>query len=408
MRIAIAGGGIAGLATAIALAENGHQIEVLERRAELGELGAGIQIAPNGLRALDRLGVADDVLRSCVRVTELVIRDGSSGEPLMRLPTGEDYESTFGYPYTVVQRSDLYQPLLEACTRHEGIVLRTGAQVVRYANRASAVVVTLRSGEELVVDALVGADGIRSGVRRQLVGDGDPVVSGHTIYRAVIDMDRVPAHWRANRVSLWAGDDWHFVNYPVGGGTKLNLAITRDDGATEEVVGQPVDLGIVLDNFGDAHEQVRGLLALSDAWRSWVLCSRPRLDDWNDGAVVLLGDAAHPMLQYAAQGASMALEDAVTLGLLMPKDVEDVPQAFATLAALRRERTATVQWISAQMGEQVYHTRGRSRAERNCWLRSFTEADMRAALGWLHGSTDFTESGPRSASARRVSTRAAS
>jgi salicylate hydroxylase len=225
-----------------------------------------------------------------------------------------------------------------------------------------------------------------------LVGDGDPVVSGHTIYRAVIDMECVPLELRATRVTLWAAEDWHFVHYPIAGGAKLNLAITRDDGAVDAISGEAVTDRVVLDSFRHAHPEVRQLLGLGRNWRKWVLCSRPRLDDWSDGAVVLVGDAAHPMLQYAAQGASMALEDAVLLARLMPVDVQSVSLAFAELSALRSERAAKVQWVSEEMGRQVYHARDRAQADRNAWLRGFTEQDLRAALGWLHGATEFTES----------------
>ncbi len=314
VKILIAGGGISGLAAALSCADRGHHVIVLERQDTFTELGAGIQLAPNAFHALDRLGLGGAGRNVAVYIDELRFMDGTTGERVASMPLTGEYRSIFGNPYAVVHRVDLYLQLLEACRRSAAIELRTGSSVVRYEQDIEQVTAVLDTGERINGAALIGADGIRSAVRRQVVGDGEPRLSGHTIYRSVIPMEQVPEELQWNTVTLWAGPQWHFVHYPIGGGKYLNLAATRDDGATEAVTGKPVERNHVRREFPQLADNARRLLELGADWKSWVLCDRDPVDGWTDGRVVLLGDAAHPMLQYAAQGACMALEDAVLLG----------------------------------------------------------------------------------------------
>ncbi|WP_181763908.1 FAD-dependent monooxygenase [Streptomyces albidus (ex Kaewkla and Franco 2022)] len=383
----VAGGGIGGLATALSIARRGHRVEVLERNEEFAELGAGIQLAANAFSALSLLGVGAQVERTAVHVDELTLWDGLSGRPLATMPAGETYRRRFGNPYAVAHRGDLYAALLQACREHEGVRLLGGRTVVGYENRPGSVTCHLSSGGRITGDGLIGADGIRSAVRRQLLDDGEPQVSGHTIYRAVVPMEGVPHELRWNTVSLWAGPDWHFVHYPIAGGRLLNLAVTCDDGATEAVAGAPVPEEQVRGRFPGLCETPRRLLELGRDWRTWVLCDRGPAPRWTEGRVVLMGDAAHPMLQYAAQGACTALEDAVALGTLLDGCPEDrIPERFERFHSVRHTRTAKVQQVSRWMGEALYHPSGAEAEARNAMLAALGPEELFDAVSWVHSA----------------------
>ncbi|MFD6887265.1 3-hydroxybenzoate 6-monooxygenase [Streptomyces sp. NPDC059957] len=398
--VLVAGGGIGGLATALSLAARGHRVTVLERRPGFAELGAGIQLGPNAFHALDRLGVGQAVRDRAVFIDELRFMDATSGESVARMPLTGAYRERFGNPYAVVHRGDLYQPLLDACRAADGVTLLAGHPVIRYEQTADEVTAITDTGQRFTGDVLIGADGIRSAIRRQLIGDGDPRVSGHTIYRSVIPMEKVPEELRWNSVTLWAGPKWHFVHYAIGGGEFLNLAATRDNGAREALVGLPVDRDHVLGEFPELGDAARRLLELGEEWKTWVLCDRDPVEGWTDRRVALMGDAAHPMLQYAAQGACMALEDAVVLGEVLDQGSRDGGDAARRLERYneqRRERTAKTQLVAREMGTQLYHPAGEEATARNRMLAGYSAEDLYDTVAWLHGSRDFTAGPVRSA-----------
>lgn len=389
--ILIAGGGIAGLATALGVARKGHCVTVLEARSEFGELGAGIQLAPNAFRALDNLGVGDQVREAAVFIDELRLMDGTTGQPITRMPLGEDFRRRFANPYAVVHRHDLHHPLLAACREMDSIVLRSGSAVHGYEQDRFGVTVILTSGDRLRGAALIGADGLRSAVRQRMIGDGEPRVSGHTIYRSVIPVDRMPEELRWGAAVLWAGPKCHIVHYPIGGWRYFNLAVTRDNGAIVPVAGQRVTDSQVRREFEDMHEVPRRLIEHGQNWKAWVLCDRDPLPRWTDGLVVLLGDAAHPMLQYAAQGAAMALEDAVCLSEMIEAgdNFEDV---FERFNAVRVTRTSTVQAVSRRMGEEIYHPAGESALARNARL-ALTAEELYEEVAWLYDAEATAHAG---------------
>lgn len=386
MKIIIVGGGIGGLAAALACAAVGHEILVLERQEKFTELGAGIQLAPNAFHALDHLGIGSHVRERAVQIDELRLMDGVDGGLITRLPLDDNYQSTFENPYMVVHRTDLYYPLLDACRTNSSIDLRTSCAVTGYSQSDTDVSVTLSNGSTLKADTVLGADGIRSIIRQQVVGDGAPRVSGHTIYRSVIPMVRVPNDLRWNAVTLWAGPNWHFVHYPIAGGEDMNLAAIRNDQATQAVTGEAASHAKVLAEFTELNGEGQRLLQLGADWKKWVLCDRDPVKIWTDGRVTLLGDAAHPMLQYAAQGACMALEDAVALGMILKgASNTNVAACLIEYNAVRRERTARVTNIAREMGERVYHAVGKAAKERNTHLGSLTPRDIHRKIEWLHG-----------------------
>jgi salicylate hydroxylase len=384
--ILIVGGGIGGLATALSIADQGHRAVVLERARRFAEIGAGIQLGPNAFRALDQLGVGDRARERAVFIDELRFMDGTTGERVAGMPLTGAYRTRFGNPYAVVHRGDLYQTLLEACRANENVVLHAATPVVRYGQTPDVVTAHTANGEAFRGVALIGADGIRSGIRGQLVGDGGPRISGHTIYRSVIPMDQVPEELRSNTVTLWAGPKWHFVHYPIGGGEFLNLAATRDDDAQREVTGVPVEKSFVLGQFPQISDSALRLFELGEDWKSWVLCDRDPIHTWIDGRVALLGDAAHPMLQYAAQGACQALEDAVVLGGLLDGCPSEVPQRLEKYNAERRERTARTQLVARELGTRLYHPAGEAALERNAMLAALSADQLHDRVAWLHGA----------------------
>ncbi|MEW2349651.1 MULTISPECIES: 3-hydroxybenzoate 6-monooxygenase [unclassified Streptomyces] len=390
----IAGGGIGGLATALSLARSGHRSTVLERSTSFAEIGAGIQLGPNAFHALDLLGAGADVREAAVFTDELRFMDGLTGEKVATMKLTGAYRERFGNPYAVVHRGDLYQALLAACQDRDDILLRAGTAVSGYSQDSSGVIAHTADGDDVRGSLLVGADGIRSAVREAMLGDGEPRVSGHTIYRSVIPIEKVPEELRWNTVTLWAGPRWHFVHYIIGGGEFLNLAVTLDDGASVPVAGRKAAGELVLSRFPGIGTTARRLLELGTGWREWVLCDRDPVRTWVDGRVGLIGDAAHPMLQYAAQGACQALEDAVVLGDLL-KGAEDdaLPQALEQFNALRHERAGNAQLVARRMGHELYHPEGERARVRNAMLGSLTQEAMYDKVAWLHGDRSFTDGG---------------
>jgi salicylate hydroxylase len=397
--VVIVGGGIGGLAAALAVAARGHRAVVLERGGEFAELGAGIQLAPNGIHALDRLGLGAQVRERGVHIDELRFMDGVSGEHVASLSLKGAYPLRFGNPYVVVHRGELYGLLLAACRSSGAVELRAGSAVTSYRQDGAAARVRLSSGEEVVGDAVIGADGIHSAVRRQLVGDGEPRVSGITVYRAVIPMERVPVELRWNAVTWWAGPGCHFVHYAIAGGRYLNLAPSVENGATEAFAGVPAGAAEVRAAFASLSGVAQRLLALGEDWRSWVLVDRDPVEVWTDGRVALLGDAAHPMLHYAAQGACQALEDAVLLGELLGGDADSVPQALAAYNAERRGRTARLTHLARQ-STRLWHPAGEAARRRNATLSALSETELHDQVAWMHGARGFGRARPAQDPAR--------
>ncbi len=392
-RALIAGGGIGGLAAALTISRQGHDVRVFERSDEFTELGAGIQLGPNAFRALRALGLNDEVRGRAVFPDELRLMDGTTGHPLVRLPVKGRYVRRFREPYAVAHRGELYRVILDACRASGRVELSAGTEIASYEQDGDRVSALSSDGRRFSGSLLIGADGIKSNVRAQMVGDGGPRVSGHTIYRSVIAMEQVPAHLRSDSVTLWAGPRWHFVHYPIAGGSQMNLAATRDDQATEEIVGQPVEKARVRSEFAELGGVPRALLDLGEDWRCWVLCDRDPVDDWVDGRAALLGDAAHPMLQYAAQGACMALEDAVVLGRCLGARARGagIPPALRAYNRARRARVAKTQILSRRLGEEVYHARGAQAVARDRLLAGIDTDDLHARIAWLHGAESFDE-----------------
>jgi 3-hydroxybenzoate 6-monooxygenase len=390
--ILVAGGGIGGLAAAVGLAQKGRRVLVLERAAALGEVGAGIQLGPNAFHAFDYLGVGDTARAMAIQVDQLRLMDALTAEEICHIDLGERFRARFRNPYAVVHRGDLHGVFLKACHASPLIELRTSAEVVRYEQEGASVAAILASGEVVRGAALIGADGLWSNLRKQLVGDGAPRVSGHTTYRSVIPTDQMPEDLRWNAATLWAGPKCHIVHYPLQGWKTFNLVVTCHNDAAEPAAGKPVPQDEVMAGFHHVHPKARSIINHGRDWKLWVLCDRDPVANWVDGRVALLGDAAHPMLQYMAQGACMAMEDAVCLAHMMDMHQGAIEPALQAYNAQRMLRTARVQLMSRAMGEHVYHPDGAHAALRNAIMAAKTQDAWYDTIAWIYGATGLEAS----------------
>ena len=385
--ILVAGGGIGGLSTALGLAGKGYPTLVLEKASTLGEVGAGIQLGPNAFHAFDFLGVGDKARDMAVYIDSLRLMDAMTGAEVTRIPLDDAFRSRFGNPYAVVHRGDLHGVFLKACMENPLVDIRTSAEVVSYDQDGKTATATLSDRSRVDGLALIGADGLWSNIRRQMLGDGPPKVSGHTTYRSVIPIDQMPEELRWNAATLWAGPKCHIVHYPLSGWKSFNLVVTYHNDAPEPVAGKPVSHEEVRKGFEHVDPLARQIIDRGSGWKLWVLCDREPVSNWVDGRVALLGDAAHPMLQYFAQGACMAMEDAVCLAHELsadPSSLEDALQAYNTRRVLR---TTRLQVQSRLIGEHIYHPDDAHAQLRNAFMRERRAEDWYNSVDWLYGST---------------------
>ena len=381
--ILIIGGGIGGLACALALARTGRPAHVLEQASGFREVGAGIQLGPNTFRMFDRLGLTEAVDAVAVYPGNLVMMDGITGEEVTRVPLSGMRER-FGYPYAVIHRGDLLAAILGACRQSNLVTLETSRKVAAVQDRGDRVVVATEDGTEYEGAGAIGCDGLWSLVRAELVADGPPRVSGHVAYRAVLPTPEFPEAMRRNDVVLWAGPKNHLVHYPLRRGELYNLVAVFHSSRYEEGWNSFGDPGELREHFRPNRSEVRALLDKIEEWRMWVLCDREPVRRWSRGRVVLLGDAAHPMLQYLAQGAGMAIEDAVELAAQVERAGDDLPAAFESYVDARYLRTARVQVMARVYGE-FYHAAGVVRELRNMALGSRTPEQAIEGSAWLYG-----------------------
>ncbi|RYF43226.1 MAG: 3-hydroxybenzoate 6-monooxygenase [Comamonadaceae bacterium] len=384
----VAGGGIGGLAAAMVLARGGHSVTVLEQASAFAEIGAGIQLGPNIFRMFEHLGLTAAVNRVAFFPPGLGMRDVRTGEVVVRVPLGETAIAAYGYPYGVIYRADLHQVFLQACQALPNVTLRTAAKVESFTQQGACVQVRLAGGEMLEGAALIGADGLWSRVREAVVGDGKPRVSGHIAYRAVLPRAEVPPPLWSDDVLLWGGEKTHLVHYPLRRGELFNLVAVFHSNKYDEGWNTFGDSGELTQRFAQAAPQVRELLGKIDTWKMWVLCDREPVRNWSDGCVTLLGDAAHPMLQYLAQGAGQAIEDAVVLGAALARSKGDVARAFQDYQKARYLRTGRVQ-LTARFYGDIYHASGVQRELRNRMFQGGQESAGFAGLGWMYQGLDL-------------------
>jgi salicylate hydroxylase len=383
----VAGGGIGGLAAAYVLARDGHQVTVLEQQAQFGEIGAGIQLGPNIFRMFEYLGLTQAINDVAFFPPAMGMNDVRTGEEVVRVPLGDAVKAVYGFPYGLIYRADLHKVFFDACSRFPNVELRTSSKVESFDQDERGVTVRLASGETMHGDALIGADGLWSRIREAIVGDGKPRVSGHIAYRAVLRREDVPAHLWSDDVTLWGGEKTHLVHYPLRRGELFNLVAVFHSNKYDEGWNTFGDTAELNERFAQAVPQVNELLGKIETWKMWVLCDREPVKDWSRGRVTLLGDAAHPMLQYLAQGAGQAIEDAVVLGEALKATNGDIAQAFEKYHLARYLRTGRVQ-LTARFYGDIYHACGVTRELRNRMFQSGRESAGFAGLKWMYDGID--------------------
>jgi 3-hydroxybenzoate 6-monooxygenase len=386
----IAGGGIGGLAAALALARKGFRSIVLEQAPQFGEIGAGIQIAPNAWHALDALGVGGLVKKDAVFIERMLMMDGVTGEKVIDIPLDKRFARRFANPYAVTHRADIHGSLLDGCKSLPALIeLRTSSRVTGY-EADGGVTVTLADGSRISGMALVGADGARSVVRDRIVGDALPATSIHKCYRAVLNAGDVPKDLRWAAATLWAAHNTHIVHYPLRGWKLFNLVATSIREPVSEghnAVAEPEE---VLPQFAHYCDKVLKLMRTPKQFTRWILRYRDPVANWTQGPVVLLGDAAHLMLQYMAQGAAMAMEDAVALGVCADRANGDFEKAFVAYQDMRLARASRVQISANSLVGMIFHVPdGIQRLVRNDIYVGRPPERYYDALEWVFTPPDY-------------------
>jgi salicylate hydroxylase len=379
----VAGGGIGGLAAALALVHQGFAVKVLEQSPQLGEIGAGIQLGPNAFAAFDALGIGQIARGRAVYIDEMVMHDALDETLVGRIPTGSAFRARFGNPYAVIHRADVHGSLLEGVQASGCIEVATSTQVQRIEQDSTGVtVIDTKEGRHRGI-ALIGADGVKSAVRRQYVGD-EARVSGHVVYRAVVERKDFPPDLQWNAASIWVGPNCHLVHYPLRGGEQYNVVVTFHSLDKEQWSVREGSRDEVQGYFEGICPRARQLIDLPKSWRRWATADRDPIGQWVFGRAALLGDAAHATLQYLAQGACMALEDAVTLGAALRRHDNDFAAAFEHYQRSRVARTARIVLSAREMG-RIFHAKGVERLVRNELWQGRTPERFYDAMEWLYG-----------------------
>ena len=383
--VLVSGGGIGGLAAALALVRQGFHVQVFEQAPEIGEIGAGIQLGPNAFHAFDALGVGDKARGRAVYTDYMCMHDAIDETLVGRIETGEAFRKRFGNPYAVIHRADIHGSLLEGAVETGRVEFFTNTRIEKVEQDDANKTVTAidQNGRRWVGQALIGADGGKSVVRAQYVND-PPRVTGHVVYRAVVEKADFPDDLKWNAASLWAGPKCHLVHYPLRGGEQYNVVVTFHsrqqetwgvtDGSKEEVESY----------FQGISPKARQLIELPKSWKRWATADREPIDTWVFGRATILGDAAHPTTQYMAQGACMAMEDAVTLGEALRVTNKDWDAALALYQKNRVTRTARIVLSGREMG-RLYHAAGVERLVRNSLWKGRSQERFYDAMEWLYG-----------------------
>ncbi len=382
MPILIAGGGIGGFAAALALAKRGFKIKVLEQAPEIGEIGAGIQLGPNAFNAFDALGIGDRARARAVYTDYMVMHDALDEYQVGRIETDDHFIQRFGNPYAVIHRADIHGSLVEGAQEIGDIEIITDCRIVSVDQDADSVTVVDHKGNTYIGQALIGADGVKSVVREKYVGD-PALVTGHVVYRAVVPKAEFPENLQWNAASIWVGPNCHLVHYPLRGGEEYNVVVTFHSREQEEWGVKDGSKEEVLSYFQGICPKARQLIELPKSWRRWATADREPIDQWTYGRITLLGDAAHPTTQYMAQGACMAMEDAVTLGEALRVTDNNIAAAFDIYQRARVARTARIVLSSREMGK-LYHAKGVQRMVRNDLWRGRQSQDFYNAMAWLY------------------------
>lgn len=387
----VAGAGIGGLTASLALAAKGFRVVVLEKSERLEEIGAGLQLSPNASRILIDLGLREALQARAIAPDAVSIFSARTGREIGQVPLGEGARFRYGAPYWIIHRADLQQALLERVAATVDIELRLGAQFEDVASYAKGVTVVQRSGgsrhQEPAI-ALIGADGVWSAVRNQIFPKSQAKFSGRIAWRGSADTSLLPSQFRAGRVMLWLGPNAHLVAYPVLGGRRINVVAVAPGTWNRPGYNESAEAIDIQSQFDTRNwpSLPRMLVAAVEGWRRWALFGVDGANPWVSGRIALLGDAAHAMLPFVAQGAAMAIEDAAVLAERLSTALADppaVPAALAQYAAARRDRVLRVQRTAQRAGE-IYHLRGPMALARDSFISLSSGQRLLARQDWIY------------------------
>jgi 3-hydroxybenzoate 6-monooxygenase len=352
--ILVVGGGIGGLSVALALGKKGIPVRLFEQSEHIGAIGYGIQMGPNVFPALESLGIADAIRKKSHCPSAILMLDAYTGDQLVKIPLDAGFRNWFDNPYVVIHRVDLHNILLDACKEYRHVELETATTISGFNDHCDGVEVVTSTGQVHQGDALIAADGLRSGIRAQLYPKDEPRSIGYVAHRTVVPMIQVPPGVRRDEVVLWAGPGFHVIYYPLRDYSELNIVAVFRTETFAEKSNPAANKAEMQRMYRDTHREVQEVLGLMDLTRRWPLADRDPIRHWAKGRVVLLGDAAHATLQSLAQGAGMAVEDAAYLAELLNPDGRDIADAFQQFQRDRLTRTARVQLESRALWD-VYH-----------------------------------------------------
>jgi salicylate hydroxylase len=390
--IIVAGAGIGGLTAALALAARGFRVIILEKAERLEEAGAGLQLSPNASRILVGLGLQPRLSARAVTPEAISIISAREGGEIARLPLGEAASLRAGAPYWVIHRADLQAALQAAVDDNPAIDLRLGCQFEDVAAHAKGLTVVQRRGDarqQELAAALIGADGIWSAVRNHLFPEVRPQFSGLIAWRGTLDATTLPREYTSPRVQLWMGPDAHLVAYPISGARQINVVAIVPGTWNRPGWSAPGEANEIKNAFATSHwpSTARMLVGAVDGWRRWALFTLPEIGEWSSGAIALLGDAAHAMLPFAAQGAGMAIEDAAVLadclGQTAGENIANIPAALQRYGRLRRSRVLRVQRAARQQG-RIYHLTGPLALARDATIKAMGPKRMLARQDWIY------------------------
>jgi salicylate hydroxylase len=385
--VIVAGAGIGGLTVSLALARNGFRVVVLEQAERLEETGAGIQLSPNATRMLIELGLGDRLRPHVVAPSALRVLAARSGREIARVPLAEAPQR-YGAPYWMIHRGDLQATLAAAVSQELNVSIKLGMRMEDFATHPHGVTVSARGSSGLWTErghALIAADGLWSEARARIGFKEPPRFAGRTAWRALIPAKDVAPEFRDPLIHLWLGRDAHLVHYPLRNGKVINVVVITADTWNGTGWSEPASRVDLLRQFSAAHwaPQAHALIRAPEAWLKWALYDRRPLLSFSQGAAALLGDAAHPMLPYLAQGAAMAIEDAVVAARCLARMPDDAATALRSYSAMRRARTRKVQRLAARNGER-YHLGGAAAMLRNAGMRVMGGERLLHNYDWLY------------------------
>ena len=385
LNFAVAGGGIAGLAAAVALGRSGFEVAIFERRPALDDLGAGLQLSPNATRVARSLGLLDRLEACASEPRALRVRRGGDGRGIAVIPLGAVAQQRYGAPMLVLHRADLMQVLSTAVEELDSVTLSPGTRLETFdPGSGTGTVAGPLGSRQVTATGLIRADGVRGDNAGRSVR-----YSGKTAWRALIPGELLPSAFREPETNLWLGEDAHIVHYPIRGGSLVNVVVIVDEARGESLGiadfwAEPGDPAVLQHRLRHWNGQARQLIDAHDQWRKWPLFDGEAGSPWSTGRETRIGDAAHPMLPFLAQGASQAFEDAAALAAALTAAGGDVSAAFSVFEARRRPVAERVQAASRRQG-RVYHLNGAAAAARDLVMRLLGPERLLARMDWLYG-----------------------